>query len=202
MKKLYRRGTVHPSPPLISDHLAFLPATILTLTVALTPEDREVLAYLLSCPGGLSIHRKSTHRKTDASAGGDHSPLFNCSCFGCYTSYWVRWDLSPNRQLIHEIIDSFEDWLVRSENLKTSKKQRRKKGFVNESESGVVNPSDLTSCRDGFLGQSESVEETTNGGSGEGFDGDDGGEEEGVEKGSVRKFVSLIGERIWNVWGQ
>ena len=48
MKKLYHKGTVHPSPPLISDQFSFLSAAILTLVEALSPEDREVLSYLIS----------------------------------------------------------------------------------------------------------------------------------------------------------
>nr|DAD47310.1 TPA_asm: hypothetical protein HUJ06_017247 [Nelumbo nucifera] len=30
MKKLYRKGKVHPSPLIVSDHFAFLPVMILT----------------------------------------------------------------------------------------------------------------------------------------------------------------------------
>ncbi|CBI33235.3 unnamed protein product, partial [Vitis vinifera] len=126
MKKLYRKGTVHPSPPpVISDqHLAFLPSAILTLAAALSPEDREVLAYLLSCSGTYT----SGNRKTTTQKSGDHPPLFNCNCFRCYTSYWVKWDSSPNRQLIHEIIDAVEDGLVQSKNPKSRKERRRKGG--------------------------------------------------------------------------
>ncbi|GFQ08320.1 hypothetical protein PHJA_002976000 [Phtheirospermum japonicum] len=50
MKKLYRKSTVHPTPSVVSEHLlSFLPAAILALTAALSPADREVLAYLISC---------------------------------------------------------------------------------------------------------------------------------------------------------
>lgn len=223
MKKLYRKGTVHPSPPLISDHLAFLPAAILTLTAALTQEDREVLAYLISCSGSsagtLTGNRKSTPKSSASAAasarggggggsfkGGDHPPLFSCSCFGCYTSYWARWDASPKRQLIHEIIDAFEDWLVRSRtaNNKGSRKERRRRGLTG-SESDDLKRSELGSSR----GESESAE-AVNGsiaGRGEVCGDEDAGADDdddvaGVDKGSVRKLVSLIGERIWNVWGQ
>ncbi|XP_065635895.1 ethylene-responsive transcription factor ERF011-like [Quercus suber] len=70
------RGTIHSSPPIISDHLSFLLATILTSTVS-----------------------------------SDHLLQFNCNCFRCYMSYWVE---SPNRQVIHEIIDAFEAELAQS----------------------------------------------------------------------------------------
>ncbi|KAL0669619.1 hypothetical protein Bca4012_032323 [Brassica carinata] len=39
-----------------------------------------------------------------------------------YRIYWIRWDSSPNRKLIHEIIDAFEDSLA----MKKRKKDRRK----------------------------------------------------------------------------
>ncbi|KAH7569394.1 hypothetical protein JRO89_XS06G0154400 [Xanthoceras sorbifolium] len=232
MKKLYRKGTVHPSPPIISDHLSFLPAAILTLTAALSPEDREVLAYLISCSSSSSVndfhgHRKNTtiyqqktvsFAKTRSTGGGgsansndDHTPLFNCDCFRCYMSYWVRWDNSPNRQLIHEIIDAFEDdHLARTnnnnnnKNKKTknnSKKEKKKRGGGGRS-SGNDNSGELKrSSADHHhhqlshheLAESESSAENTGGG------GDV--EEVNTEKGPVRSFVSFIGEKIWGVWG-
>lgn len=87
----------------------------------------------------------------------------------------------------------------RSENLKTNRKQRRKRGFVTILKSGVVNRLKMRLHRDGLLGESDSAEITN---SGECYDGNDGGEEEeGVKKGSVGKFVSQIGERIRILWG-
>ncbi|PON34027.1 hypothetical protein PanWU01x14_347660 [Parasponia andersonii] len=224
MKKLYRKGTVHPSPPIISDHLSFLPATILTLTAALTPEDREVLAYLISCSnfsssGPSPIRRPAqahSYKITIGSAGRDHTPQFNCDCFRCYTSYWVRWGSSPNRQLIHEIIDAFEDELLTQSKKRggNSKKERRN----NKSAASTTNSnhgssesklSELSSGKD-ELGKSESVQGGGGGGGG-GVDGHGHGEGEGKddqeaesmvsEKGSVRRFMSFVGERIWGVWG-
>jgi hypothetical protein len=32
-----------------------------------------------------------------------------CGCCGCYKSFWARWDASPNRHLIHRIIDAVEE---------------------------------------------------------------------------------------------
>ncbi|XP_057497235.1 uncharacterized protein LOC130781976 [Actinidia eriantha] len=204
MKKLYRKGTVHPSPPLISDHLAFLPAAILTLAGALSPEDKEVLAYLISCSSSnFSGNRKNTHKtaaEAVTSSNGDHPPSFTCDCFRCYTSFWVRWDLSPNRQLIHEIIDAFEDGLARGK-IEKNRRERRKKGTKG---SGELTRSELGMSQ-GKFGESDSVEEIRggSGGGGDGGGGEDccGGEvEEGIEKGSVRKLVSFIGERLWGVW--
>lgn len=169
-----------------------------------------MLAYLLSCSSAVSAapfdfdpskprqHKKSNHH---------HPPSFTCYCFGCYTNYWARWDSSPNRQLIHEIIDAFEEGLLSNKKKKQglSRREKRKgnnskKGFdldlnlnlnLNENGSdgfGGVNPE---------LARLESAEESGgqpgNGG---------GGDETGEKQGSVRKLVSFIGERIWgSVWG-
>ncbi|KAI9123972.1 hypothetical protein K1719_005272 [Acacia pycnantha] len=224
MKKLYRRGTVHPSPPTISDQLAFLPATILTLTAALSPEDREVLAYLISCSSSNTgppftdfsggNPRRSTQKNSlakgasasTADGSGDHPPLFTCSCFRCYMSYWIRWDSSPNRQLIHEIIDAFEDWLAQnSKNGKNNRKDKRNKRDSNK-QSAEMKQSELTSPGNNGPDVSESVgESSSSGGEGSGeasASGSDGGGTEEEDKGSVRRFVSFIGEKIWGGWGQ
>ncbi|GAV65188.1 hypothetical protein CFOL_v3_08703 [Cephalotus follicularis] len=202
MKKLYRKGIVHPSPPIISDHLSFLSASILTLTAALSAEDKEVLAYLISCSdnsGNYKGPRRNTNKSTscaksrgvNGSTAHHHPPSFDCVCFGCYMSYWVRWDSSPNQQLIHEIIDAFEDGLLMAENKKMkSRKERRKRGFNNDG-SGELKLS-KSSMPKNELGEPRPVVETVDGG---------GGGEEGTEKGSVGRFVSFIGERIWGgVW--
>ncbi|KAK4360061.1 hypothetical protein RND71_022290 [Anisodus tanguticus] len=318
MKKLYRKGTVHPSPPLISDHLSFLPVAILTLAAALSQEDKEVLAYLISCSSGeLSGNRRNTHKSTSpnssnsgdsaavhggvsggsgaekvlsgnfsgkrrathqksvtpnsvseksvggsriasvngggvsgggcvdkvlsgdfsgnwrtthqksatpnsvsgnsgggstiatAHGGANHVASFNCYCFSCYMCYWVKWDSSPNRQLIHEILDAYEDGLL-------SKKEKSKKERRNN-KNGSSNGGGSTSCElkksssesslskngscSGFGScQTDPVEETS-GSRGDGSDEKEtGGGEEGSEKGSVRKFVSYLGEKIWSIW--
>ncbi|KAE8700449.1 mitochondrial pyruvate carrier 2-like [Hibiscus syriacus] len=212
MKKLYRRGTVHPSPQITTDHLSFLPAAILTLATALSPEDREVLAYLISCSnndfGNLSSHGKSTQKypaKRNMSFSScrdrDHPPIFRCDCFRCYMSFWVRWDSSPNRQLIHEIIDAFEDGLAQSKKTKSKKDRKKKNGGSGTNGSGGLKPADLNFRKDESNElKSVEVSSSSNGCGGE-VCGDDG-EEEGTEKGTVRRFVNFIGERIFNVWGQ
>ncbi|TKY72217.1 hypothetical protein E2542_SST00956 [Spatholobus suberectus] len=205
MKKLYHKGTVHPSPPLVSDQLSFLPAAILALAAALSPEDREILSYLLSCSSAATSNFSGHPRRKNA-VESDHSPLFSCSCFGCYTSYWVRWDESPNRQLIHEIIDAFEDSLALSANKKGAKngkgkkEKRNKKGCSKHAHAHASESkrSELPSSLSNDLAVSESVAESNTSGSVSGEAG------EGVaaeEKGSVRRFVSFIGERIWGAWG-
>ncbi|PNX58474.1 hypothetical protein L195_g050928 [Trifolium pratense] len=137
MKKLYRRkGTVHPS----SDQLSFLPATILILTVALSPADKEILAYLISCSS--SSFNGNSRRKIKDIVDGDHQPLFHCSCFHCYMSYWIRWNSSPNHKLIHKIIDDFEDFLSQTAN---KRKKKNKKGSHNRRRSSDSNRSELES---------------------------------------------------------
>ncbi|KAG5110375.1 hypothetical protein JHK82_039598 [Glycine max] len=86
MKKLYHKGTVHSLPPLISDELSFLPTTIFTLAATLSLEDREVLSYLISC--SFSTFSNNAQRKNATKT--DHSSSFRCSCFCCYTGYWIR----------------------------------------------------------------------------------------------------------------
>lgn len=231
MKKLYRRGTVHPSPPIISDHLSFLPATILTLTAALSTEDREVLAYLLSssCSNYSSVavnfngtNQRSSNNKVMSNnnssnkrgcLNSDHPPQFNCDCFRCYTSYWVRWDESPNRQVIDEVIDAFEAELAQSKTGKSgggggTRKERRnsnnKRGCNNGSSElkqleASLSKNELTESDSVSAENSSNNNNNINNCGGEGFGGDG---EEGLDKGSVRRFVSFIGERIWGVWSQ
>ncbi|KAL3521900.1 hypothetical protein ACH5RR_014734 [Cinchona calisaya] len=191
MKKLYRKGTVHPSPPSSkSDHLSFLPATILTLTLALSPEDKQILAYLISSSSNFSSSGGSNRSRSNTN--NDHPTSFNCYCFRCYKSYWVRWDSSPNRQMIHEIIDAFEDELsVQNKKVKSSKKERRKsKGSVVGELKRSTELLASSSNRE-FTESESSVEDSV-----------DGGEEEEEElgKGSVRRFVSFLGDKIWGVW--
>ncbi|KAK1353649.1 Carboxylesterase [Heracleum sosnowskyi] len=178
---------IYPSTPPISDHLSLLPATILTLTVALSPEDRQVLAYLISCSANLN--NLNGHHKTRAKTKVlDHAPEFECSCFGCYMSYWVRWNNSPNREVIHEIIDAYEDGLLKkkgggssSNGLKNKKGKRR----------GNYNISPGESEEKGILKESNQAELT--------FQGEEVGNLE--KESSVKKIVSFLGGRIWNVWG-
>ncbi|XP_004134788.1 uncharacterized protein LOC101204826 [Cucumis sativus] len=203
MKKLCRKSTVHPSPPIISDFLSFLPAAIFALTLALSADDKEVLAYLISCSNStaslsnLSGGRKNGRKIAALKVGVDHAPLFDCDCFMCYRRYWARWDSSPNRQLIHEIIDAYEDGLTKSKattsTQRNCKKERRKKN--NESGSGEsssgkgkTNEVLLDSVQETGRQRNEKEEEEEE-------------EGEGEERGSVRRFVSFVGEKIWGAWG-
>ncbi|KAK2992837.1 LOW QUALITY PROTEIN: hypothetical protein RJ640_019319, partial [Escallonia rubra] len=126
------KGKVHPSPSSSSTPNAeafsvmnLLPAAILALVSILSLQDREVLAYVIlrsmksTNPATVSDEKKKTQKKS----GMPHKPsVFDCECFDCYTSYWFRWDSSPNHELIHQAIEAFEDHLSNP-----SKKVRGKK---------------------------------------------------------------------------
>lgn len=208
MKKLYRKSTVHPTPSVVSEHLlSFLPAAILTLTAALSPADREVLAYLISCASAnfSSSQRKRTAAGSGSKGGDDHAACFNCNCFRCYMSYWAKWDSSPNRQLIHEVIDAFEESLLKESKKEKNKKERRKGKTVKV---GILNEpkcSELSLTKEDFgFGESNTAAESGGECGGGRREEEDYFAEEGeeeFEKGSVRRFVSFLGERIWSVWG-
>ncbi|XP_048127241.1 uncharacterized protein LOC115747682 [Rhodamnia argentea] len=135
-----KKGKVHPSPPSVADQLALLPAALLTLAAALSPDDREVLAYLISRSNENASGPNPSGRRGVASDGRkngehdfpgeeDHPPMFQCDCFRCYKSFWSRWDASPNRQAIDEIIEAYEDGLLRDGGKSSSaKKKKQRKG--------------------------------------------------------------------------
>ncbi|GAA0161298.1 hypothetical protein Leryth_024899 [Lithospermum erythrorhizon] len=188
MKNMYKKATVHPTtPPIISDLLCFLPAAIFTLTVALSPDDREVLAYLISCSSNDYANIMNMHtKKTKNSSINEHATCFKCCCFKCYMSFWVRWDSSPNRQLIHQIIDAYEDGLTQKGKKEKGKKERRKKGYRSSDDKVMVLSKELSPVKEEY-GETNLVESYIGGG-------------EVLEKGAIRKFVSFVGEKIWGLW--
>ncbi|XWS34529.1 hypothetical protein CRYUN_Cryun21dG0046400 [Craigia yunnanensis] len=149
--KLKNKGKVYPSPSSSSgdDYLSILkllPAAILALASVLSLEDREVLAYMITRslktttnPSLISQDYSSKKRSskkppptasklTQKSGVSSHKPpVFDCDCFDCYTIYWFRWDSSPSRELIHQVIEAFEDHLTNGEAKKPSKKNTRPK---------------------------------------------------------------------------
>ncbi|KAF3443373.1 hypothetical protein FNV43_RR13055 [Rhamnella rubrinervis] len=215
MKKLYKKkGQVHPSLPSIADQLTLLPAAILTLTVTLSPEDKEVLAYLISNNSGdFSGYTKHIH-KNNKTAGendagefsravkDDHPPVFHCDCFRCYKSFWARWDASENRQLIHEIIEGYEEELDKKKKRSSKRKKGRRKRLVQEEEEETEDMGSVNGLEGDEKGGDETV--SLEGCVGGGCDEDGGVEvdEVGIEKGSMRRLVSFIGEKIWGVWNR
>ncbi|CAO2823607.1 unnamed protein product [Amaranthus hypochondriacus] len=214
MKKLYHKGQIHPSPSSCNQFsLSYLPAAILTLTATLSSDDKQILSYLLSCSSSTPFDfnpSKKYSKKHLNTINKPHPPSFSCYCFSCYTNFWVCWDSSPNRQLIHEIIDAFEDDLVSQRKKKQglSKREKRKnngKGLkldINGDNHDKINVNPNGFCKvnddvNGFngsdrvnaeLGRVDSVDEV-----------DEIGEKQGS---NVRKIVCFIGEKIWgSVWG-
>ncbi|WCJ20125.1 hypothetical protein M5689_002381 [Euphorbia peplus] len=173
MKKLGRKGTVHPSSAstIISDHLSMLlPAAILTLTAALSSQDKEVLAYLVSSSNKPQKYSSTTH---------EHPSSFKCDCFRCYMSYWIRWDTSPNRQLIHEIIDAYELDAAASLGMLQPKKNKKDHGRRRKRQLASFahdKPVQEISCSSRGCG--EEVPAAAAGG------------------GSLRRFMTFFGERI------
>lgn len=69
----------------------------------------------------------SSSSSSSASITTNHkSPVFDCDCFDCYTSYWFRWDSSPNRELIHQVIEAFEEHLTSGEQSRRSSRGKRR----------------------------------------------------------------------------
>ncbi|PON54954.1 hypothetical protein TorRG33x02_300730 [Trema orientale] len=145
--KIKNKGKVYPSPSSSSSSssndrevvsvLKLLPAAILALASVLSLEDREVLAYMItrsikttsssSSSSSSSVTQQADSKKKSSKKGSNSKahhhhhhkpPIFGCDCFDCYTSYWFRWDSSPNRELIHQVIEAFEDHLTHGENSK------------------------------------------------------------------------------------
>ncbi|GAB2241958.1 hypothetical protein Droror1_Dr00018733 [Drosera rotundifolia] len=131
MKINKNKGKVHPSPSsssstttttittttIVAAALKLLPGAILTLITILSLEEQEVLAYMITRSMKSSvdeeldeINKKPTKNNNKGTPAAPHRPpVFDCGCFECYTSYWTRWDSSPNRELIHQAIEAFEE---------------------------------------------------------------------------------------------
>ncbi|KAM5568274.1 hypothetical protein ABKV19_016035 [Rosa sericea] len=147
--------------------LQLLPAAILALATVLSLEDREVLAYMITrsmktAPSSSSSSsfsntsaqdsKKKSMRKSSSKGGSTQSqsnnqnhqpPMFDCECFDCYRSYWFKWDSSPNRELIHQAIEAFEDHLAHGEKPKKNagRGKRRDKMGRREAQKSADNSS-------------------------------------------------------------
>ncbi|KAL5997468.1 hypothetical protein ACLOJK_008398 [Asimina triloba] len=125
-----RKTKIHPSPspppssPLSA--LCLLPPTLLTIVSLLSPSDRQVLAYLIL----RSLQNPTASSAPKPPASNCATPAFDCGCFDCYTSFWVRWDASPNRDLIHQAIEAFEDHIT-DLSTNTHKPNKTQKGNCN-----------------------------------------------------------------------
>ncbi|XP_009611148.1 uncharacterized protein [Nicotiana tomentosiformis] len=138
--KMRNKGKVHPSPSSTSNRdtlsvLNLLPAAILAIASVLSLEDREVLAYMVTrslkptTPSpNVSKKKFITHK----------SPVFYCECFDCYTSYWFKWDSSPNRELIHQAIEAFEEHLSSNEHYSNTNRNNKKRDKISRRSNGIV----------------------------------------------------------------
>lgn len=191
--KIKNKGKVHPSPSSSSSSskdrevvlsvLKLLPAAILALASVLSLEDREVLAYLItrslktpssssSSSSSSSDSKKKSSKKAQsgssnggAGSTGHKPPVFDCDCFDCYTSYWVRWDSSPNRELIHQVIEAFEDHLTNGEKSSSKKingrgKRRDKLGRNREAQKVALLATDGPARPDSPLPETSSTTTT------------------------------------------
>lgn len=130
--------------------LTVLPAAILALISVLSIEDKEVFAYMVTtsmksssaaavnpCSCSIAAVQEKNKKKNSNSSGKKlllvsgsivhKPPVFDCECFDCYTSYWFRWDSSPNRELIHKAIEEYEEHLFSQEQVKKSSSNKGKK---------------------------------------------------------------------------
>lgn len=234
MKKLYQgKGRrVHPAPapgPHAADAaLAMLPATLLALVAALTAEEQEVLAYLLSGGAGGAAGGAGGGRRRRLN--GPHQPEMGCGCFGCYKSFWARWDASPNRHLIHRIIDAVEEGngsggaspgAGAGASRRSHRRRRRGRGGpcaidaaaeeheAAEAQAGCADDHlQLQGCCASDGGEDGDYEADED----DGADSLYGGEETltddsdcananaAAEKSAVGKLVRFIGEKVWAAW--
>ncbi|CAL9079292.1 unnamed protein product [Musa textilis] len=201
---------VHPTPltgaAATRDLLAALPSTVLALAATLTAAEQEVLAYLLSGGGGGGRWREQRRRRA-------HPPELGCGCFGCYKSFWARWDASPNRHVIHRIIDIVEESSeARELDRGSGSSRRRRSGRGGRKDAGLAAEVAAAGVEEslGVVGMGFSQLDGGRLADDDGEDGDDDGEE--INGGSnsnnnasggcnsVRRFMSFIGERVWGAW--
>ncbi|KDP22594.1 hypothetical protein JCGZ_26425 [Jatropha curcas] len=246
--KVKRKGNMFPflsspSPSLSSSSykdpdsvLKLLPVAILALALSLPNQDREVLAYLIArsiiaTTANLNTTQHLKNKCKTPNNGKNKNlqkvPPFQCGCFDCYTSFWYRWDSSPNRVLIHQVIEAFEEHLLQSE---SPKKQSKVKKRVNKisvasvaSDISVFKPKSepQISVAEGECNVVMAPADDIDGGDMEGSDvvGEEGKMTESIDmevvtvqveavvanhKGLVRKVlpdvIGLLNSRLWSLW--
>ncbi|CAD5179604.1 unnamed protein product [Musa acuminata subsp. malaccensis] len=220
------KGKIHPSPAAQlpaagspqqhQSHdalavLSLLPAAILALTAAMGKEDREVLAYLLT----RSIEGWAEDRRHCQRPGRtQHRPVFGCGCFDCYTGFWSRWDCSPDRELIHQAIEAFEEHLASSESKggASARVRRRERKAAQRADKGKKIKGKETDMarrkpeeveKDAALtmvGEAESVSDE------EAPVSETAEEDEGAETGSGERrrgwadVIGVFNSRLWSLW--
>ncbi|GFY99946.1 hypothetical protein Acr_13g0013460 [Actinidia rufa] len=230
--KMRNKGKVYPSPsssstsmsspPANRDSLSILnllPAAILALISILSLEDRHVLAYMITRsiksvhPSSIVEEKKKSLKKPDA----HKTPIFDCECFDCYTSFWFRWDSSPNRELIHQAIEAFEEHLFSEEQTKKSNKGKKKEKMsrrrtekpadCSETPAPVIEE-EFPSVEESFvviLPEDNAVLPENDATSPEKVEAAVRGSAASNHKGLARKVlpdvVGLLNSRLWSLWG-
>ncbi|XP_031400488.1 uncharacterized protein LOC116210662 [Punica granatum] len=194
--------------------MKLLPAAILALASVLSLEDRDVLAYMimrslnssnmssLSSENSKGSKRSSKKQPSGGGGaaggvgGGTHKPpVFGCDCFDCYTSYWLRWDSSPNRELESDAVS-----------ISTAVDELRAVVVSTENEAAVPVTSPEEEVEVEPAAAPEATEGMGRGGSPElgvvAVAGSTGGSH---HKGLARKVLpdvlGLLNSRLWNLWG-
>ncbi|KAM0934890.1 hypothetical protein DsansV1_C30g0215301 [Dioscorea sansibarensis] len=224
-----KKGKIHPSPGAASPGsasgdaikvLRLLPAAILALTAVMRNEDKEVLAYLMtrSMSGSVAAGGEERRRCRRSLSGGAHRPALDCGCFECYTSFWSRWDCSPNRELIHQVIEAFEEHLASSERAGVRPRRRdraEKKGKrAKEKEKDKEKELEMKKMEDvvvetavSFGDESSAVanEDEKDGENKEASPAVIGSEVEAAVDGEKRRgwadVMGLFNSRLWSLWG-
>ncbi|KAL2466940.1 Uncharacterized protein Adt_42791 [Abeliophyllum distichum] len=150
----------------------------MTLTVALSPEYKEVLAYLNSCSSTnfSNNHRKATHKTTNAAA--------------CHPLVVQRWMLTTY------ILST----ATASRKIRAREKGRKGKSTRGSGQGSEVSKKSEFSLIKNDFDESNSVSESTSaGGTESGGTEEDDVQKEELEKGSVVNFVSFLVEKIWSV---
>ncbi|XVF54716.1 hypothetical protein PTKIN_Ptkin05aG0203500 [Pterospermum kingtungense] len=225
--KVKKKGRVHPSlsssPPPASFRdpnsvLKLLPVAILALASALPPQDREVLAYMITRSIVSTTNLSTlTHGQPKSKCKKRKAHVFQCGCFDCYTRFWHRWDCSPNRDLIHQVIEAFEDHLMQKEvpkNRCKASSTRKRDDKVSDNPLQIREQSQGGEMEMDLMVESGGLVEAEN------RDGCEPEREENVgevevevvavatgvsHKGLARKVlpgvVGLLNSRLWSLWG-
>lgn len=225
MKNIYHKakGKIHPSPaaapPAVagiglssSKHnalevLSVLPAAILVLTAALTSGDKEVLAYLvIRSLHGPAAATAPAERKRERGPGAAHRPLLDCGCFDCYTSFWSRWDASPDRELIHQAIEAFEEHLASAEKRGAGRGARRRESRRRMDRAGKVKERAEAAVAEEEKKMLEEPKTATEAPTGEETSEERSGEGESVATDGEKRrrwadVKDLFHSVFWNLWG-
>ncbi|KAK1271072.1 hypothetical protein QJS04_geneDACA012611 [Acorus gramineus] len=118
---------------------------------------------LAAVRGEAALQQEALRGRLASGGGGLHRAAFDCGCFGCYMSYWCRWDSSPDRELIHRVIEAFEEHLESSslsskKAVKSRKKDRRSIEKSGEKSKGPKEAKQRVATEDEKIGDESPVD--------------------------------------------